>query len=211
MLTSMNTADARDAEERRGAQDAPPEERRPLAASARLAAAISGSAESHASAQAHDAAPVFAVPTAAASTASPSTANVEAPRETASAPHVDPQNVDRLVQSMHVNAKAGIMEATVRLRPEYLGEVTIHLRVDGTGVSAIVRAESAGVRQWLESQEESIRGGLAQHGLELGRFIVDPDDRQQAQQDAQQEAAEQRRAFARRRQAAMAQRFEVTA
>ena len=104
------------------------------------------------------------------------------------------------------------MEATVRLRPEYLGEVTIQLRVDGSGVSAIVRAESAGVRQWLQSQEQSIRGGLAEHGLELSRFVVDPDDRQQTQRDAQQEAEEQRKTMIRRRQAAaLAQRFEIVA
>jgi flagellar hook-length control protein FliK len=126
-------------------------------------------------------------------------------------PSIDPSNVDRIVQAIQVNTKSGVMEATVRLRPEYLGDVTIQVRVDGGGVSAVVHAESAGVRQWLESQEHTIRTGLAEHGLDLERFVVDPDTQQDARQNAQQDAEQQRRQFLRRQAAAAAQRFEITA
>jgi flagellar hook-length control protein FliK len=103
------------------------------------------------------------------------------------------------------------MEATVRLRPEYLGDVTINLKVDGSGVSAVVHADTPAVRQWLESNEQTIRSGLAEHGLELERFVVDPNGQQHAQRDAQQDAAEQQRRVWRRRQSvAAAQRFEIT-
>ena len=180
------------------------------AATRMMAGVVSMAGDAQASTQAHAAAPVFTVPTTAPVAATPTVTSTEATAP-ANAPTIDAQNIDRLVQSMHVNAKSGVMEATVRLRPDYLGDVTIELRVDGTGVSAVVRAESAGVRQWLESHEETIRNGLAEHGLELTRFVVNPDGQQQSQPEAQRDPDEQRRAaFRRRQQAASTQRFEIT-
>ncbi len=108
---------------------------------------------------------------------------------------VDPENVHTLVQAMRVTAKAGGWEATVRLKPEHLGEVTIALRVDGKNVSAVVQAESAGVRQWLMSQEDAVRSGLSEHGLQLDRFAVSRDgQRREAEQQQPQDERRQRRA-----------------
>jgi hypothetical protein len=91
------------------------------------------------------------------------------------------ENIARLVQAMRVAAQSGRWEATVRLKPEHLGEVTIAVRVQGHSVSAIVNAEAAGVRQWLQSQEESVRAGLADQGLLLERFVVTRDGQQRRQ------------------------------
>jgi flagellar hook-length control protein FliK len=175
-----------------------------------MSGVVSAAGDAHAGTQPHAVAPAFSVPTTPAASATPAVTPTEtAAPANAAAP--DAQNIDRLVQSMHVNAKSGVMEATVRLRPDYLGDVTIELRVDGTGVSAVVRAESASVRQWLESHEQTIRSGLAEHGLELTRFIVDPDGQPQSQQDTQPDRDEQRRAaFRRRQQEGSSQRFEIT-
>jgi flagellar hook-length control protein FliK len=100
-------------------------------------------------------------------------------------PVPETDNLTRLIEAMRVTAKTGGWEATVRLKPQHLGEVTIALRVDGDTVSATVNAEIAGVRQWLRSQEEAVRSGMAEHGLTLDRFHVQRDG-QRSRRDAQQ-------------------------
>ena len=117
-----------------------------------------------------------------------------------------PDNVGRLVQAMRVIARPGAWEANVRLNPEHLGDVSIAIRVERNTVSAVVNAEGAGVRQWLESQEDAVRSGMAEHGLQLDRFIVQRDGQRR---DAQPQQEQQGRRQAPRRQAATAERFEV--
>jgi flagellar hook-length control protein FliK len=177
-------------------------------AAQRLAAALSSMAPG---AAAHDAAsgaapaPVFTIPHATAP------APVAAPVEVAPpAPmtHADAENVHNLVQAMRVTAKAGGWEATVRLKPEHLGEVTIALRVEGNNVSAVVQAESAGVRQWLMDQEQAVRSGLSEHGLHLDRFAVSRDGQRREAGEQQRQPQQRRRAP---RQAANSNeaRFEI--
>lgn len=98
-----------------------------------------------------------------------------------------PDNFGRLVQTMRVQLKDGISEATVRLRPEHLGEVNISIRVDGKVVSAIVHAESAGVREWLQSQESALRASLSEQGLQLDRLHVQRDPRHDRREHPSQE------------------------
>jgi len=124
-------------------------------------------------------------------------------------PTLPAENVERLVQTMHVNVKSGVMEATVRLRPEYLGEVTIQLRVDGASVSAVIQTEASGVRQWLESQEQAIRNGLAAHGLDLERLLINPDGERQQQPRNEADTNQSRRRPYRRHQQST-ERFEIT-
>ena len=155
---------------------------------------------------AHTTAPVFSV---AATSAAPATAAVAAaaPAAPLAAPDAPPdaENVGRLIQTMRVGMRTGAWEATVRLKPEHFGEVTIAMRVEGNTVTASVHAESAGVRQWLESQEQAVRSGLAEHGLQLDRFVVQRDG-QQARRDSQQQEARRRQP---RRPPQNGQRFEI--
>jgi flagellar hook-length control protein FliK len=104
-------------------------------------------------------------------------------------PHIEAENSSRLVESMRVQWRQGISEAKVRLNPEHLGEVTISIRVDRGTVTAVVRAESAAVQQWLESQEERLRGGMADQGLNLEKFIVQRDQQQQQRRESRQPSA----------------------
>jgi flagellar hook-length control protein FliK len=122
---------------------------------------------------------------------------------------VDQENVHTLVETMRVTAKAGAWEATVRLRPEHLGEVTIALRVDGKNVSAVVQAESAGVREWLTSQEDAVRSGMAEHGLQLDRYAVSRDGQRREAEDQQAQQEQPRRRAPRRATAGSEPRFEV--
>ena len=172
-------------------------------AAQRLAAALSMTAPSGAHESANGPAPVFSLPgqpaVAPAPIAAPVAVVPAAPTE------VDAENVQTLVQAMRVTAKAGGWEATVRLKPEHLGEVTIALRVDGKNVSAIVQAESAGVRQWLMSQEDAVRSGMSEHGLQLDRFTVSKDG--QRREAEEQQPQQQRRRPRENGQAT--QRFEI--
>jgi flagellar hook-length control protein FliK len=172
--------------------------------SARLAAAVASTSEAP-SPHAASASPVFAVPTIQPSSSPVVTSSVDAQ---SAAPTLPAENVERLVQAMHVNVKSGVMEATVRLRPEYLGEVTIQLRVDGSSVTAVVQTDTPAVRQWLESQEQTIRNGLAAHGLDLDRLVVNPDGEGQQPRDESEANESRRRAYRRRQQST--ERFEIT-
>jgi flagellar hook-length control protein FliK len=80
---------------------------------------------------------------------------------------------------MRVFTRDGVSEATVYLRPDHLGPVRIVIRVEGKSVVATVHAESASVREWLESQEGALRAGLSEQGLDLDRLVVHRDPRHQ--------------------------------
>jgi flagellar hook-length control protein FliK len=193
------------ADDQGGAND----QRHPSSAATRLEAAVAASQPAATPAEN----PVFVVPGPAPAPAPAAAAVTQgADAQAASAPTIDPENVDRIVQSMQVSSKQGVMEATVHLRPDYLGDVTIQLKVDGTGVSAVVHAESSGVREWLESKEQTIRQGLSEHGLDLDKFVVDQDGQRQEQAWRDAETAEQQRqSFKRRRPSTgTTQRFEIT-
>jgi flagellar hook-length control protein FliK len=105
----------------------------------------------------------------------------------------DADNFDRLIQAMRVIARPGAWEATVRLKPEHLGDLTIAVRVERNTVTAIVNAEAAAVRQWLESQEQALRSGMAEHGLQLDRFLVQRDPREQGGQPQDRETGRRRK------------------
>lgn len=122
------------------------------------------------------------------------------PRQTA-------ENVARLVESVRVQWRQGVPEATVKLHPEHLGEVTISVRVERGQVAAVVHAETAAVQQWLESQEEKVRSGLADQGLTLERFVVQRDRQQQQQQRRDGRQSPQARY---RAPEPSGQRFEIT-
>jgi flagellar hook-length control protein FliK len=115
----------------------------------------------------------------------------------------------QLVQTMRMQFKDGIGDAVVRLRPEHLGEVSISLRVDQQSVTATVHAEVAAVRQWLETQEASLRNGLAEQGLNLEKLVVLEDGQQQSQQDEQAER-QGRRQQRRNRNGEPEPKFEIT-
>jgi flagellar hook-length control protein FliK len=138
---------------------------------------------SGANASAADHAPVFTVNAPAealAATAVRETAQIQQPPADGTP---DPENVGRLIHSMRVQLQAGVHEATVRLKPEHFGEVTISLRVERGAVSAVIHTDAPAVQQWLESQEDKLRSGLADQGLHLERFQVQRDRSQERRGD----------------------------
>jgi flagellar hook-length control protein FliK len=102
------------------------------------------------------------------------------------------ENLDELVQTMRVMVRGNLSEATVRLRPEHLGDVSVSVRVDGKVVTATVIADSAGVREWLQQHEEALRAGLQQQGLTLDRLVVQREARQERREQPHPEARRSR-------------------
>jgi flagellar hook-length control protein FliK len=122
--------------------------------------------------------------------------------------------VAQLVQSLRVQFRDGIGEAVVRLKPEHLGSVQISLTIENGAIRATVQAEVAAVRQWLESQQDTLRTNLAEQGLRLERFVVQPDGERQSRSDDAQERELRRRHQRTRTSAAMSGKdhpvFEIT-
>ena len=101
----------------------------------------------------------------------------------------------QIVQSMRMQFRDGIGEAVLKLKPEHLGSVSISLKVENGGLKANVQADMPAVRQWLESQQDTLRSALAEHGLRLDQFDVEPDaQRQQADDKGQREQSRKRQA-----------------
>ena len=63
-------------------------------------------------------------------------------------------------------------EATIRLEPKHLGELSITVRVDQGQVNARLQAESPVVREYLQSHQNLLRESLADQQLTLGKFEV---------------------------------------
>ena len=86
---------------------------------------------------------------------------------------IDDGSLNRqIVQAIQLQSHNGVGDARLTLQPEYLGEVTIALRVEDGGVIAHVSAAAADVREWLGANEAMLRQGLMEHGLKLDRLIV---------------------------------------
>ena len=100
------------------------------------------------------------------------------------------------VQTVRVQVRQGGGEAHIRLNPEHLGEVSVLVKVDGSGVSATLRAESVVVRGWLEAHQQELRAALKEQGLSLDDLVIDADGRSRQEADAQ--AQQQRRPAQRR-------------
>ena len=79
---------------------------------------------------------------------------------------------DQLVQALRVQWRDGGGEATVTLHPEFLGQVSISLRVEGGGMTAVVRAEESQVRDWIQANIGLLRDRLQEQGLTLHKFEV---------------------------------------
>jgi flagellar hook-length control protein FliK len=79
----------------------------------------------------------------------------------------------QVVQSLWLRAREGGGEARVRLRPDYLGELTVRVSVHQGVVSARLEVETPAVREWVELHEASLRDALGDHGLTLESLRIE--------------------------------------
>jgi flagellar hook-length control protein FliK len=88
---------------------------------------------------------------------------------------VDRELPMQIIQSIRMQWAAGGGEARVRLQPDYMGELTVSIKVQQGVVTASLATEVPAVRQWIETNEGALRQALADHGLQLDRLVVTRD------------------------------------
>ncbi len=108
-------------------------------------------------------------------------------------PTVADQVVEQIVASLKMQWKDGVGEAKLHLRPDALGAVTVTLRVEHGAVTAVVRAESAQVQEWVLQHQQSLRQQMEAAGLRLEELVVSPDDQREPKQDEDASPESQRR------------------
>jgi flagellar hook-length control protein FliK len=110
---------------------------------------------------------------------------------------------------MRLQMRDGVGTAVVHLEPDYLGAVSISLRVENGMVTASLHAENPQVRAWMEANTPLLRESLAGQGLSLDRLLVTDEriaDGQSQGRRQQHEQEQQARQRPRRNEAAT---FEV--
>lgn len=90
---------------------------------------------------------------------------------------LDAELQPQLIDAIRVQARSGVREARIRLRPDVLGEVSMVIAVAGRVVSATIEAESPVVRHWMERHEGLLRERLSEQGLQLAHFDVKAEER----------------------------------
>lgn len=108
-------------------------------------------------------------------------------------PAVGEQVTSQIVSSLKMQWKDGIGEAKLHLRPDALGQVSVTLRVEQGAVTAVVKAESPQVQEWVLQHQQALRQQLQDAGLRLDELSVNPDGEQPngGRQDTPDESGEQ--------------------
>ena len=116
-----------------------------------------------------------------------------------------------IVQTLRMQAASGGGTATLTLRPEYLGSLTVSLHVKEGGVVATMQAENSAVRSWIEANVQILRDGLAEQGLKLEQVIVSERQAPDVPEDARRERQTGEQAPPRRMRRRDDSKFEVIA
>lgn len=132
----------------------------------------------------------------------PEAAVVPAPIPLADA--VGQQVLDQVVTSVRLQWKDGIGEARLQLRPDSLGTVNVSLKVEAGAVTAVVRADSPEVQEWVVRHQDTLRQQLEAAGLNLAELVVSPDGRNEGRHQAPPQQRHRRQAM----MAAQRKRFE---
>jgi flagellar hook-length control protein FliK len=106
----------------------------------------------------------------------------------------------QIVRSMQRLWRGGGDEVRVTLHPEYLGAVTIALRVEQDSVTAVLHVEEPQVRAWVESHQALLRQSLSEQGLTLSRLVVTDEPPGQGRREREGNARQSR--HGRRRESA---------
>jgi flagellar hook-length control protein FliK len=89
-----------------------------------------------------------------------------------------------IVKSLKLQWSQGAGEARLQLKPEYLGELSVSLKIQGSVVTAVLQSDSAAVRTWVEEHQGELRRALEGIGLSLDRLVIDADGESGSQQQS---------------------------
>jgi len=92
-------------------------------------------------------------------------------------PVFDPNWSHALAAQVHVLTAGNIQSATLRLSPEHLGPVEVHIEVQSTQVNVSFSAAHAETRSALEQSVPVLRAMFAHSGLTLGQSSVQGETR----------------------------------
>ncbi|MEO8084646.1 MAG: flagellar hook-length control protein FliK, partial [Ardenticatenales bacterium] len=121
------------------------------------------------------------------------------------------ETVNQIVQAIRLQWANGTGEARITLQPEQFGDVTVSVRVDRGQVVARIEADAPVVREWLQSNQATLRHGLAEQNLALDRLEVsEPRESRDAERRGQRERPDEQ-PQRRPRRAPLDDTFEVVA
>jgi len=120
---------------------------------------------------------------AAAALTTPET--VSSSGSSASTRVMDLELPSQIVQLVRLRSDNGDGQVHMRLNPDYLGDVSVDVRMNGASVVASVHASSAEVRDWLSANEMQLRQTLADQGLHLQELVVADDEPSQRESSGQ--------------------------
>jgi hypothetical protein len=92
---------------------------------------------------------------------------------------------DQLIRAIRMQWRNGVGEAKLRLTPEHLGEVMVSLQVRQGAVSAVLRADTDLVRDWIRTHQNELRSLLESQGLRLESLVVEEDGHSDSRPDQQ--------------------------
>jgi flagellar hook-length control protein FliK len=99
--------------------------------------------------------------------------NVRMPESFVSLPPETAKSVvDQVVRGMALQVNGENSEVRIKLVPESLGEVTVHVKMDGGKMQAQIDVSQAGVKSALEVQLPQIRQSLSERGIDVQRLDV---------------------------------------
>jgi flagellar hook-length control protein FliK len=99
--------------------------------------------------------------------------NVRMPETFLSLPAETAKSVaDQVVKGMALQVNGDNSEVRIKLVPESLGEVTVHVKMDGGKMQAQIDVSQAGVKSALEVQLPQIRQSLSERGIDVQRLDV---------------------------------------
>ncbi|NOT24527.1 MAG: hypothetical protein HOP16_00370 [Acidobacteria bacterium] len=125
-------------------------------------------------------------------------------------PSADPGGLDnQIVQGIRRLWRDGTEEIRVTLRPEYLGALTISLKVDQNAVSAVLHVDEPQVRAWVQAHEAQLRQAMSSQGLSLEQLVITDEKPGKEDRRRDAEARQNRRPNAGRPSDEPASVFEV--
>ena len=141
-------------------------------------------------------------------------ARIQAPAPPAAAAEIPASTVRQIVQSLRLAWTRNAGEAHIKLDPAQFGDLSIAMKVDRGQVVARLQAESPVVREWLHTNQDMLRAGLAEQHLRLDRLEIvaaeeprDPHTRDDEPHQTHERPPQQRR----QRKAPAGETFDIVA
>ena len=79
---------------------------------------------------------------------------------------------EQIIEKVNLNIKNGKKEIKIKLKPEFLGRISMKISTDNQQIMVKVVAEHSHVKELIENNLNQLKTALNQHGLEVDKFDV---------------------------------------